>query len=582
MKKVFIFIMTFFVSSILFAQSAEYQRHLNQAKKYEAEKRWCFALGSYYDAMATDDEPELKQEAYDAYMELVEEIVNGNPGKGKFNVFTIHDEWKKLLIDAEKYGSSFNIYNLTIGELVLGDLNYETKTASYSASVSVDVSERYVCTIAMIQAGYEEAFKSDWISDLPKPDDWPFISVSSNKDSVYNVDGALIFAIDIKDYNYISTHKYFLNAFAANLGSFAVHANYNNYCLFDYKFNIVDELGNEVVKPKRFLLGKEKSIIFEGVSPEAMDLIDNGKAFINPVAVYLEYGKYNPSDDKGGRSFIKNFPEVELDLEKAVFYGANQKGNIKGENVYSTMEWKEKKAAEEELRKELMIAEERLRPLFEELKFVEIPGQNYSMSATEVTQKIYEAVMGENPSEYIGENKPVERVSWYDAIYFCNLLSEIEGKTPVYSVNGSSNIKAWEYTPHKGESISNKVEQNITADGYRLPTEKEWEYAAKGGEEFKYSGSDNDDEVGWHAFNSHNKTHPVAQKKANGYGLYDMSGNVWEWCWDVNPKYSNCRYYRGGGYDYTGGCKVSDRDYYSHAYSQYGNLGFRIVYSASN
>ena len=217
-----------------------------------------------------------------------------------------------------------------------------------------------------------------------------------------------------------------------------------------------------------------------------------------------------------------------------------------------------------------------------EIEMVHIPGQDYKMLNTEVTQELYESVMGENPSRIKEKNNPVENVSWYDAIYFCNKLSEKEGLTPAYSVDGITDVSKWGYTPHNEEELEGNIRQNLAANGYRLPTEEEWEYAAEGGEDYTYSGSNNLDEVGWYRDNSGYRTHPVAQKKANGYGLYDMSGNVWEWCWDVSPYGSDNRYDRGGSYyDYDNRCKVSRRDDGSAYYRFYG-LGFRIVCSASN
>ncbi len=98
-------------------------------------------------------------------------------------------------------------------------------------------------------------------------------------------------------------------------------------------------------------------------------------------------------------------------------------------------------------------------------------------------------------------------------------------------MDGKTNVKEWNYVPHKGETLNGQITMNEKANGYRLPTFEEWEYAAKGGENYTYSGSDNIDEVAWHYGNSDVRIQPVAQKKANGYGLYDMSGNVEEWVW---------------------------------------------------
>ena len=173
---------------------------------------------------------------------------------------------------------------------------------------------------------------------------------------------------------------------------------------------------------------------------------------------------------------------------------------------------------------------------------IAVPGKEFSILATEVTQELYESVMGENPSNFKEEkNLPVEQVSWYDAVYFCNKLSAKCGLTPVYAVDGGTDVEKWGYAPHKGKKITGTVSQIENADGYRLPTVEEWQYAAKGGQEFKYSGSDKLDEVGWYDGKSGSKTHPVAQKAHNGYGLYDMSGNVWEWCWDSSSSNSDRR-----------------------------------------
>ena len=219
-----------------------------------------------------------------------------------------------------------------------------------------------------------------------------------------------------------------------------------------------------------------------------------------------------------------------------------------------------------------------LKELFEK-NMVAIPNQNFSMLKTEVTQKMYTAVMGENRSYYKGDDLPVEYVCWYDAIYFCNVLSEKLGLTPVYAVNGETDVSSWGYIPHKEEELEGEITQSEVADGFRLPTNDEWEYAAKGGQNYTFAGSDNIGKVGWYLDNSEEKTHFVAEKMPNGYGVYDMSGNVEEWVWDFFS--SRTRYRRGGSvWHYRDECKINYiDDFHFFAISRFPNLGFRVVRS---
>jgi formylglycine-generating enzyme len=211
----------------------------------------------------------------------------------------------------------------------------------------------------------------------------------------------------------------------------------------------------------------------------------------------------------------------------------------------------------------------------------------FYISRHEVTQKEWQAVMGRNPSHFSIDDypielrwndMPVEQVTWLHAVEYCNKLSVMKGFEPCYTINGSA------------------VSCDFTRSGFRLPTETEWEYAAKGGglsSGYRFAGGNDINEVGWYRVNSRGATFPEEQKKPNELGLFDMTGNVFEWCWDWYGAYGSSPVVdprgpaAGSVHVIRGGAWGSDERECRTTYRAWGaptdwgtNIGFRIVCTA--
>lgn len=221
--------------------------------------------------------------------------------------------------------------------------------------------------------------------------------------------------------------------------------------------------------------------------------------------------------------------------------------------------------------------------------------RSFYMGNYEVTQKEYEAVVKTNPSHFKGLNLPVEHINWYEAIEYCNKRSELEGLTPAYVIKGTN------------------ITWNQSANGYRLPTEAEWEYACRGGTTTRFNTGDDENSLKGNAnvadltakekyanwptvpiYDGYKETAPVGSFAPNPWDLYDMHGNVWEWCWDwygdyvpeaqtdpAGPAAGSNRVFRGGCWtNFSRNLRSANRSY-STPTGRSSTVGFRLARSIS-
>lgn len=511
MKKLSILVaISVLATSFVFGQSAEFTKHMTKAKEYEAQKKYAYALGEYYDALDADDEFEIKNEAFKAYKNLASIIENGKPGYGEFDEFSKVDNWILLLQNFEQYWTEYCPVIIICGTPERISLNREAKTATYDVKISWKKNPKYEEISKVLKAGLEKAYNSDW--QMPFLEEWPEVSVYNtikDKDKFLQNGVALTQCLlrygnfrglgNIGDYVYTA---YKVLASTAKFGCierncFGVHDAYDPTTLYDLKLKFIDDTGKEIFTGKRVLLGPIAKYTFT-VDQEQMKKLEDGEYSITLDAIYLQYGNIplEPWITKDSRDWIKTLKEIEISPEKVTIMrdediqkkSAVEEFSKQSEANELALKAQERKQEQERSRKgkkerlrQLRLSElnSRLSNYYQDfMRFGEASyKENFLRTVThngyggsEYDIHIYMRLYPECFNNY-------DREKVYKVIRYirCNTFSSLSNLTPVYSISGHNSFLNYVDELNFYLENFNQIKTDMNASGYRLLDEKEAE-----------------------------------------------------------------------------------------------------------
>lgn len=467
------------------------------ANKYHDEYKYIHALSLYYDVMSTPSDKNSTNAKW-AWDSLLYLITHGSSPDSSFDDFEIYEYWYNLLNEFEDLWFEECPVTLTIKDLKKGNIDLEAGTANYNFSLESNWTNKYLEIYNALNKGVTAARQDSW---KQIPTDWPKYSCRGEK--------------SLPDKN-----RYF------SAGSFySDQKKYVSYATFNKKeFGIIYSIytldGTEICTNQTAFAGNSTNTI-KGIDRKLAKHIDNGQVTFKIDKIVTRMTPYQYNYVKAGyiipywTSPIQNPSDfVTKDVFNYEHFIVNNPFDLPAVDYVTLYD-------------------------IIDLEMAYIPEKKLLMYNSEVSQKLYSLVTHTNPSykeyTYEIEKYPIDKISIYDAICFCNRISDIYQLTPVYSVNGETDISKWPVKPFTTslktwpDDAKITIKQNAKADGFRLPTVDEWRYAANKRKDYVYKSKTDFEKSAVTSISRYEKSPSKCKSKTpNEYSLYDMFGNVWE------------------------------------------------------